>query len=83
MRPSILGTRQIKAVREVLAFDAAAADHAGEIRAALERQGRMIGTYDLLIAGHARSRGLVVVTGNLGEFGRVEGLRSKDWLGAP
>ncbi len=33
-----------------------------------------------MIAGHARSRGLVVVTGNLGEFGRVEGLRSEDWM---
>ena len=33
-----------------------------------------------MIAGHARSRGLVVVTGNLREFNRVEGLRSEDWL---
>ena len=64
----------------VLAFDADAAAHAAEIRAALERSGRGIGAYDVLIAGHARSRGLVVVTGNLGEFGRVEGLRCEDWL---
>lgn len=63
----------------VLDFDAEAAAHAGEIRADLERQGRSIGAYDLLIAGHARSRGLVVVTGNLSEFRRVEGLRSEDW----
>lgn len=67
---------------EVLAFDAGAADHAADIRADLERRGAMIGGYDLLIAGHARSRGLVVVTGNLGGFARVEGLRSEDWLGA-
>jgi len=40
----------------------------------------MIGGYDVLIAGHARSRGLIVVTGNLGEFGRVDGLRCEDWL---
>jgi tRNA(fMet)-specific endonuclease VapC len=33
-----------------------------------------------MIAGHARSLGLVVITGNLGEFRRVEGLRSEDWL---
>jgi tRNA(fMet)-specific endonuclease VapC len=75
--------RQVEAFAarlEVLAFDAAAADHAGDIRATLERAGRPIGGYDLLIAGHARSRGLVVVTGNLGEFARVEGLRSEDWL---
>ncbi len=65
---------------EVLPFDEPAAAHAAEIRANLERRGQMIGGYDLLIAGHARSRGLVVITGNLGEFNRVEGLRSEDWL---
>ena len=64
---------------EVLAFEADAADHAADIRAALARSGRMIGGYDLLIAGHARSRGLIVVTGNLGEFNRVDGLRCEDW----
>ena len=64
---------------EVLDFGAEAAAHAGEIRAELERQGKPIGSYDLLIAGHARSRGLIVVTGNLGEFQRVEGLRCEDW----
>ena len=64
----------------VLPFDDAAAAHAGNIRATLERQGLLIGGYDILIAGHARSRGLVVVTGNLGEFTRVEGLRAEDWL---
>ncbi|MBO9547256.1 tRNA(fMet)-specific endonuclease VapC [Caulobacter sp.] len=68
---------------EVLAFDEAAADHAADIRAALERQGRPIGGYDLLIAGHARSRGLVVVTGDLAEFQRVDGLRCEDWLADP
>jgi tRNA(fMet)-specific endonuclease VapC len=64
---------------EVLAFDAPAAEHAADIRATLERLGRSIGGYDLLIAGHARSRGLIVVTGNRGEFDRVEGLRCEDW----
>lgn len=67
---------------EVLAFDEAAAAHAGDIRAELERRGRAIGGYDVLIAGHARSRGLIVVTGNLGEFERVDGLRCEDWLPA-
>jgi len=65
---------------EVLPFDDAAADHAADIRASLERQGFPIGGYDLLIAGHARSRGLTVITGNLTEFGRVDGLRCEDWL---
>ena len=67
---------------DVLPFDNAAADHAADIRAALERQGQPIGGYDLLIAGHARSRGLIVVTGNLAEFNRVDGLRCEDWLEA-
>jgi len=65
---------------EVLPFDAAAADHAADIRAALERIGRVIGGYDVLIAGHARSRGLTVVIGDLGDFERVDGLRCEDWL---
>ena len=65
---------------EVLAFDEAAAAHAADIRAELERKGTPIGAYDLLIAGHARSRGLALVTGNLREFRRVDGLRCEDWL---
>lgn len=65
---------------EVLPFDDTAADHAADIRATLERKGLPIGGYDVLIAGHARSRGLTVVTGNLSEFGRVDGLRCEDWL---
>lgn len=65
---------------EVLPFDDEAAGHFGDIRAGLERQGRIIGPYDLMIAAHARSRGLAVVTGNLGEFSRVPGLRCEDWL---
>ncbi len=65
---------------DVLAFDNEAAAHFGDIRANLERRGQVIGPYDLMIAGHARSRGLIVITGNLGEFNRVEGLRAEDWL---
>ncbi len=65
---------------EVIPYDDAAAAHYGEIRANLERKGMVIGVNDLHIAGHARSRGLIVVTNNLGEFQRVEGLRVEDWL---
>lgn len=64
----------------VLPYDSGAAAHTADIRASLERQGAPIGAYDLMIAGHARSRGLVVVTDDLGEFSRVAGLRSEDWL---
>jgi len=64
----------------VLTFDLAAAAHAADIRAALAASGQTIGAYDALIAGHARSQGLIVVTGNLREFRRVDGLRAEDWL---
>jgi tRNA(fMet)-specific endonuclease VapC len=64
----------------VLPFDDLAADHAGGIKADLHRRGQVIGPNDLLIAGHARSLGLKLITGNLKEFTRVEGLRCEDWL---
>jgi tRNA(fMet)-specific endonuclease VapC len=64
----------------VLDFDAEAAFHTADIRADLTRKGQIIGPYDLMIAGHARSLGLKVITGNLGEFRRVDGLLCEDWL---
>jgi tRNA(fMet)-specific endonuclease VapC len=64
----------------VLDFDNHAAQHAADIRATLQRKGNIIGPNDLLIAGHARSLGLKLITGNLKEFSRVEGLRCEDWL---
>jgi len=66
---------------EVLDYDTRASDHTAEIRNSLEQAGCVIGPYDLMIAGHARSRGLCVVTGNLGEFCRVKGLLCEDWTG--
>lgn len=68
---------------DILPFGPEAADHAASIRAALERKGEPFGGYDVLIAGHARSKGLIVVTGNLREFSRVDGLRCEDWLPEP
>jgi tRNA(fMet)-specific endonuclease VapC len=64
---------------EVLAFDREDAQHAGEIRAWLAAGGRPIGPFDVLIAGQARSRGLILVTNNLAEFERVPGLKIEDW----
>lgn len=64
---------------EVLDFDDTAAAHAADIRAALAKKGTPIGHYDVLIAGHARSRGLVLVSNNVREFERVEGLRLENW----
>ncbi|MCX2699378.1 MULTISPECIES: type II toxin-antitoxin system tRNA(fMet)-specific endonuclease VapC [Brucella/Ochrobactrum group] len=64
---------------EVLSYDETAANHTGQLRAELARNGTPIGPYDQLIAGHARSRGLIVVTNNRREFDRVPGLRVEDW----
>lgn len=64
----------------VLPYDEAAAAHYGQIRATLERQGQTIGVNDLHIAGHARSRGLSVVSNNAREFRRVDGLTVENWL---
>jgi tRNA(fMet)-specific endonuclease VapC len=64
---------------EVLEYGSKAAAHYGEIRAELERKGTVIGINDLHIAGHARSEGLTLVSNNLREFERVEGLRLMNW----
>lgn len=64
---------------DVLDYDAAAAAHTAQIRAELTQAGTQIGPYDQMIAGHARSRGLVVVTNNTREFKRVPGMRIEDW----
>jgi len=54
--------------------------HYAQIRTALESIGQPIGGNDLLIAAHARSLGLIVVTANTGEFSRVPGLIVENWL---
>ena len=63
----------------VLEFGEEDARSAGEIRNSLERIGRPIGTYDLLIAGQALSRKLTLVTANSKEFARVKSLAWEDW----
>jgi tRNA(fMet)-specific endonuclease VapC len=64
-----------------LAYDAAAAWETARTRRELERTGRPIGHYDLLIAGQARRNGWTVVTSNRDEFGRVLGLSWEAWRG--
>ena len=63
----------------VLPYTDKAAAHYGSIRAALETQGQPIGVNDLHIAAHARSEGLTLVSNNLREFERVEGLLLENW----
>lgn len=65
---------------EVQKYDQNAAVHTGQLRAELAKAGTPIGPYDQMIAGHARSQGLILVTNNLREFDRVLGLRIEDWL---
>jgi tRNA(fMet)-specific endonuclease VapC len=65
---------------QVLPFDQRAAAHAADIRAELEIAGTKIGAYEGLIAGHARSLGLTLVTSNTREFSRVPGLLRQDWF---
>lgn len=67
---------------EVLSYGDTAAAHTGQIRAELAGRGKPIGPYDQMIAGHARSEGLILVTNNLREFKRVDGLRVENWVKA-
>ena len=64
---------------EIMNFDSLAAESYGKIRADLERAGKPIGPLDMMIAGHAKALGYVVVTNNTKEFGRVEGLKLENW----
>ena len=64
---------------EILDFDVEAADCYGKIRADLEKKGTPIGPLDMMIAGHAQSRGYTVVTNNEKEFSRVSNLKIENW----
>jgi tRNA(fMet)-specific endonuclease VapC len=63
----------------VLEFDKEDARQAGQVRAVLAAKGTPIGPYDVLIAGQAVARDMILVTHNAQEFERVEGLRFEDW----
>lgn len=64
---------------DILSWDESAAKSTGEIRAALEKSGKVIGPYDLQIAGQALSLNLTLVTNNEKEFSRVKGLKIENW----
>lgn len=65
---------------EVLPFEEQDSYHFGQIRSELSSAGIIIGPYDMMIAGHARSRGLILVSNNEREFNRVAGLRLENWV---
>lgn len=64
---------------DVLPYGAAAASEYGEIRAYLQKAGTPIGAMDMLIAAHAKSEDIVLVTNNTREFDRVVGLELENW----
>jgi tRNA(fMet)-specific endonuclease VapC len=64
----------------ILSWDDNAAKSTGEVRAILEKSGKLIGPYDLQIAGQALSLNLTLVTNNEKEFSRVKGLRIENWV---
>jgi tRNA(fMet)-specific endonuclease VapC len=70
----------LKQLIPVLALDANASVHYGQVRQHLQRNGRPIGNNDLWIAAHALSSKLILVTNNLEEFERVPGLKVENWV---
>ena len=64
---------------DIIPFDRKAASEYGLIRADLKRRGCIIGNMDMLIAAHAKSLNMTLVTNNTRDFSRVEGLIIEDW----
>ena len=65
---------------QVLPFDRLSAQHFGELKGILHREGKMIGPYDLLIASIVQSQRHTLVTHNVEEFSHVKGLLLVDWV---
>jgi tRNA(fMet)-specific endonuclease VapC len=78
-KPLTHRVEQLLQALTVLPLDTPADEHYADIRATLERSGTPIGSHDLFIAAHARSRGMTLLTRNLREFQRVPGLTVEDW----
>ena len=73
----------LSGINSVQPFEEGDASIAGELRAALEKSGTSIGPYDLLIAAQCVRAGAKLVTANVGEFARVNGLLWEDWSVEP
>lgn len=63
----------------ILPFNDSAAQEYGKVRSALEKKGTPIGSLDTMIAAHAKSLNMTLVTNNTREFQRVDGLNVEDW----
>lgn len=64
---------------DILSFDTYAAVEYGKINSYLQKKGQIIGNMDMLIAAHAKSRDITIVTNNEREFKRIEDLRLENW----
>jgi tRNA(fMet)-specific endonuclease VapC len=76
---NIANLNELAEFLEIKPFDKQAAIIYGDVRSALEKAGKIIGSNDLLIAAHALSLDCTLVTNNENEFSRVEGLKTENW----
>ena len=65
---------------EILSYDENASRYYGKIRSQLEKQGNIIGPLDMLIAAHALSNNLILITNNVKEFIRIKSLQVENWV---
>jgi len=79
--PAVSLAKQIRFLRPYasISFDDQAASAYGAVRAKLENLGQPIGIHDMLIAAIALTHNLIVVTHNVAEFTRIDGLKVEDW----
>lgn len=77
---NLIALNQFLCIVDILPFDDEAATEYGKICATLRRQGTPIGAMDMLIAAHAKAKGLIIVTNNVREFERVKDLRLENWV---
>jgi tRNA(fMet)-specific endonuclease VapC len=73
-----LAVRELLRRVDVLPWETAIASSYGVLRADMERQGKILASLDLLIAAHALSLGLILVTSDQA-FGQVADLQLEDW----
>lgn len=77
---NMIAINQFLSTIQVIPYNEKAADEYGQIRSDLEKKGQVIGNMDMLIAAHAKSTRMTVVTHNIKEFCRVDGLTVEDWV---
>jgi tRNA(fMet)-specific endonuclease VapC len=77
---NLMALTQFAAPLEIMPFGGEAAQCYGDLRAHLEIQGTPIGSLDMLIAAHAISLSITLVTNNEKEFNRVSNLKIENWV---